>query len=129
MPSEEQIKDLSMIFRAVMILVEDWELDYDLELWAEFCAKVKHLPIPDFGTPSLDELHEVVKWITSEIEDGKAVLVHCLGGMGRSGTVAAAYLISNGFGVDDAIKHVRARVSGAIVTREQEELLRIFRQS
>ncbi len=45
MPSEDQIKDLSRTFKAVAILVEDWELDYDMELWAEFCAKVKHLPI------------------------------------------------------------------------------------
>lgn len=42
MPSEEQIKDLSMIFRAVVILVEDWELDYDLESWDDFGVKVKH---------------------------------------------------------------------------------------
>jgi len=54
--------------------------------------------------------------------------VHCSGGIGRSGMVAAAYLISNGFNADDAMKHVRARVSGAIETREQENLLRLFMQ-
>ena len=128
MPSEEQIKDLSMIFRAVVILAEDWELDYVLESWDDFGVKVKHLPIPDFGTPSLDDLQEVIEWIKREIEDGKAVLVHCSGGIGRSGMVAAAYLLSNGFGADDAIKHVRACVSGAIETREQENLLRLFMQ-
>lgn len=128
MPSGDQIKDLSRTFKAVAILVEDWELDYDPKSWAEFDAKVKHLPIPDFGTPSLDELHDVVEWIKSEIEDGKAVLVHCLGGIGRSGMVAAAYLISNGFNADDAIKRVRAYVPGAIETREQENLLRLFMQ-
>lgn len=42
MPSEEQIKDLSSIFKAVVILVEDWELDYDPESWADFGVKVKH---------------------------------------------------------------------------------------
>ena len=57
MPSEEQIKDLSMIFKAVVILVEDWELDYVLESWADFGVKVKHFP--DFGTPSLDDLHQL----------------------------------------------------------------------
>ena len=99
-----------------------------LELWTEFGAKVKYLPIPDFGTPNLDDLQEVIEWIKREIEDGKAVLVHCSGGRGRSGMVAAVYLISKGFGADDAIKHVRARVSGAIETREQENLLRLFMQ-
>ncbi len=46
--------------------------------------EVKHRSISDFGTPSLDDLHEVIEWIKREIEDGKAVLVHCLGGIGRS---------------------------------------------
>ena len=128
MPPEEHVMDLSMIFKAVVILVEDRELDYVLESWADFGVKVKHLPIPDFGTPSLDDLHEVIEWIKRQTEDGKAVLVHCYGGIGRSGMVAAAYLISNGFGADDAIKHVRARVSGAIETHEQENLLRAFMQ-
>ncbi len=99
---------MSRTFKAVAILVENWEFDYAPELWAEFGAKVKHLPILDFGTPSLDELHDVVEWINSEIEDGKAVLVHCSGGIGRNGMVTAAYLISNGFNADDAMKHVRA---------------------
>jgi len=39
---------------------------------------------------------------------------------------AAAYQISEGFSVNEAIKRVRARVPGTIETREQEELLRRF---
>ena len=39
---------------------------------------------------------------------------------------AAAYLISKGFSVNEAIKHVRARVPRAIETREQEEVLKNF---
>ena len=35
---------------------------------------------------------------------------------------AAAYLISKGFDVDEAIKRVRARVPGTIETREQEDI-------
>ena len=70
---------------------------------------MKHMPIPDFGTPGLNDLHEVIEWINQEIEDGK-VLVHCLGGIGRSGMVATAYLISKGFSLNEAIKRVRARV-------------------
>lgn len=86
---------------------------------------MEHLPIPDFGTPDLNDLHEVIEWINREIADGK-VLVHCLGGIGRSGMVATTYLISKGYDVDEAIKCVRARVPRAIETYEQEELLRFF---
>jgi len=125
MPSEDQIPELAKTFKAVVILVEDQELDYDIHQWGKFGVKVKHMPIPDFGTPGLNDLHEVIEWINREIEDGK-VLVHCLGGIGRSGMVATAYLISKGFSVNEAIKHVRARVPGAIETCEQEELSRRF---
>lgn len=105
MPSEAQIEDLAKTFKAAVVLVEDWELDYDIQLWTKFGVKLKHLPTPDFGTPGLNDLHEVIEWINREIEGGK-VLVHCLGGIGRSGMIAAAYLISKGYGVDEAIKHV-----------------------
>ncbi len=125
MPLEEQIAELAKTFKAVVVLVDDWELDYDIHQWGKFGVNVKHLPIPDFGTPGLNDLHDVIEWINREIEEGK-VLVHCLGGIGRSGMVAAAYLISKGFGVNEAITHVRARVPRAIETCEQEELVRRF---
>ena len=127
MPLEERIEDLAKTFKAVVVLEEDWELDYDIQQWRKFGVNVKHLPILDFGTPDLNDLHELINWINREIENGK-VLVHCLGGIGRSGMIAAAYLISKGFNVDVAVKHVRACVPGAVETREQEELLKVFVQ-
>ena len=126
MPAEGQIADLAQTFKAVVALIEDWQFSYDPELWHTFGTDMLHLPIPDFGTPRLEELSEAVDWINREIAAGKKVLVHCLVGRGRSGTVAAAYLISKGFEADDAIQQVRRHVHGAIETREQEELLRRF---
>jgi protein-tyrosine phosphatase len=107
-------------------LIEDWQFGYDPQLWHTLGTEMLHLPIPDFGTPRLEELSEAVDWINREIVAEKKVLVHCLVGRGRSGTVAAAYLISKGFDADDAIQHVRRHVHGAIETCEQEELLRRF---
>ena len=54
MPSEDQIPELAKTFKAVVILVEDQELDYDIHQWEKFGVKVKHMPIPDFGTPGLN---------------------------------------------------------------------------
>jgi protein-tyrosine phosphatase len=126
MPSEDLIEDLAKTFKAVVVLLEDWELDYDIQVWSKFGLQVKHLPIPDFGTPNLADLHGLIDWIKRETEDGGAVFVHCYAGIGRSGMVAAAYLLSKGYDVDTAIEHVRARVSGAIEVYEQEQLLRLF---
>jgi len=128
MPAEGQIADLAQTFKAVVTLIEDWQFGYDPQLWHTFGTEMLNLPIPDFGTPRLEELSEAVDWINREIAAGKKVLVHCLVGRGRSGTVAAAYLISKGFDADDAIQQVRRHVHGAIETHEQEELLRRFDQ-
>ncbi|MBN1762021.1 MAG: dual specificity protein phosphatase family protein [Methanomicrobia archaeon] len=126
MPFEDELEDLAQTFNAVAVLVEEWELDYDLQTWDSFSVHVKHLPIPDLGTPGIDELYELIEWIKEETEGGNAVLVHCVGGIGRSGMVAAAYLIANGFEVDDAVKQVKARVCGALEIDEQVELVRTF---
>lgn len=126
MPAEDDLEELARTINAVAVLVEDWELDYDLQTWARFGVHMKHLPIPDFGTPSVAELHELIAWIKEETEGGNAVLVHCVGGIGRSGMVAAAYLVANGFGVDDAITRVKARVRGALEIDAQKELVRAF---
>lgn len=126
MPTEDQIEDLAQTFKAVVTLIEDWQFGYDPQLWHNFGTAMLHLPVPDFGIPHLEELSEAVDWINREIAAGKKVLVHCLVGRGRSGTVAAAYLISKGFNADEAMQRVRRHVCGAIETREQEELLRRF---
>ena len=128
MPADDIVEDLAQTFKAVAVLVEDWELDYDIQLWDTFGVKVNHLPIPDFGTPSVDNFRELITWIIRETENGNPVLVHCVGGIGRSGMVAAAYLISQGFSPDEAIKEIKARVKGALQIDEQEELVRSFGQ-
>ena len=61
MPPEDKIPELAKTFKAVVILVEDQELDYDIHQWGKF--GVKQMPIPDFGTPGLNDLHEVIEWI------------------------------------------------------------------
>ncbi len=128
MPTNDIVEDLAQTFKAVAVLVEDWELDYDIQLWDTFGVKVNHLPIPDFGTPSVDNFRALINWITRETENGNSVLVHCVGGIGRSGMVAAAYLISKGSSVDAAIKKVQGRVRGALQIYEQAELVRSFGQ-
>lgn len=51
---------------------------------------------------------------------GGRVLIHCRGGLGRAGTVAARLLVETGMPAPDAIAAVRAVRPGAIETREQE---------
>ncbi|PJZ71574.1 hypothetical protein CH373_01555 [Leptospira perolatii] len=87
---------------------------------------VHHLPILDQRVPDSEGLERLLDKIDSDLYSGKNVLVHCVGGLGRSGTIAAAYMIRRlGYPSEEAIRIVRqARSERAIESKEQENFLR-----
>jgi ADP-ribosyl-[dinitrogen reductase] hydrolase len=82
-----------------------------------------HLPIVDVSIP--DENFEK-NWVVAGDElrtllrNGRDVLVHCRGGLGRAGTIAARLLVELGIEPTTAIQQVRAVRKGAIETHEQK---------
>ena len=82
--------------------------------------KHMHIPIADFRAPSLEQLEQGVEFIATTLMVGGAVAVHCAAGRGRSGTFAAAFLVSEGADPYDAIQVVRRRRPGSIETTGQE---------
>src|SRR4029079_15575838 len=68
----------------------------------------KHVKVPDFRAPPVEELNQVVNYIDIEIQPGKPVIVHCNGGSGRTGTVLAAYLMKKeGLTAEQAAQKVK----------------------
>ena len=62
-----------------------------------------------------------------KIAAGKRVMIHCVGGLGRSGLLAASYLIRHGHKPADAIALVRqARGERAVETKIQEDFVMNF---
>jgi len=49
--------------------------------------------------------------------------VHCHAGIGRTGTILAAYLISQGKTARDALRELRVMRPGSVETSEQEDVL------
>lgn len=82
-----------------------------------------HLPIRDVDVP--DAAFETA-WLyaglrlRAHLRAGRNVLLHCRGGLGRSGTIAARLLVELGWDAQTAIRAVRAQRPGAIETRAQE---------
>jgi atypical dual specificity phosphatase len=78
------------------------------------------------GTPTIEELDQILRFVKKENAISKPVLVHCGEGKGRTGTVLAAYLVYHGLEADEAIRIVREKRPGSIQTQEQEEALHEF---
>jgi protein-tyrosine phosphatase len=118
--------------RRLILLVEDAELLHwsdpaIVERGGRGGVEVLRHPIPDGRAPkSLDE----VRGILGEIREARAtgnVAVACMGGVGRTGTVAACALVEGGMTPDEAIATVRAvRHPTAVETAEQERFVRSF---
>lgn len=66
------------------------------------------LPVEDKTAPSPDQLTAGVSLIDQMTKIGKKVYVHCQYGHGRSPTLVAAYLISQGKTVMQAIDTIKA---------------------
>lgn len=79
----------------------------------------RHEPIVDFGTPDEDVLARCTAWVQQHLDAGRPVVIHCHAGMGRTGTLLAAVLVSQGMDAMAAIEHVRRRRPGSVETRGQ----------
>ncbi len=81
-----------------------------------------HLPISDISTPGADF---EAAWnysglrLRRTLAHGGRIVVHCMAGMGRTGTIAARLLVESGWSSADAISAVRSVRPGTIETPGQ----------
>jgi len=84
---------------------------------------VTHFPIQDFDVPGdMEAFAGLIEHIAESLKR-HSVLVHCLGGIGRTGTVASAFLVRIGYTPEKAIDLVRKIRPGSIQNRFQEKFV------
>jgi atypical dual specificity phosphatase len=99
-------------------------LTEDPPSFEEASIRQVRIPIEDFTAPTLQQMIEFVDVVSDSTERGEPAAVHCTAGLGRSGTMAAVYLVANGATADEAIARVRELRPGSIETEAQEHAVR-----
>jgi atypical dual specificity phosphatase len=86
--------------------------------------ETKHISMKDHAPVSHSDMLLGADYIYSSISDGKVVLVHCLAGKGRTGSVLAAYMmVYEGKSARQAIDELRAAREGSVEHQQQQRVL------
>jgi atypical dual specificity phosphatase len=110
---------------AAIVSLTPTPLDCDAVARAGF--EYLHLPVPDFAAPKPAEVKRFVEFVRSARDRGRgAVAVHCGSGLGRTGTMLACFLVSEGRSAAGAIAEVRRLRPGSVETDEQEAAVRAW---
>jgi protein-tyrosine phosphatase len=110
---DDEISGLRQSGIDVMISLLELDEAAQLNLAAEREVAEAHniryvsFPVPDRGVPaSLPAFFSLMSRVSSVLDEGKNVAVHCRQGIGRSGLIAAGILATSGMHPDEAIKIV-----------------------
>jgi atypical dual specificity phosphatase len=106
--------------RAILTLSEQ---SHPYETPAKNGMLTRHIPVPDFTAPTLQQVEEAVAMISSCLNKHMPVAVHCIAGLGRTGTILACHLVATGMPANNAIILIREWRPGSIETSEQEAVV------
>ena len=130
---------LDVGIRTFINLTEDRELssyEHILQaLSAERGIETTHIrqSIRDYSTPrERAQMVGILETIRNEIAAGRAVYVHCWGGIGRTGTVIGCWLVEQGLTGDDALRRIaalrRGTPDGRLRSPESDDQCRYVRE-
>lgn len=78
--------------------------------------------IIDWETPNLGQ----VRGFLAVVQSGGKFLVHCLGGVGRTGIMVSCYRVARGWTAEDAIRRSHIEVPWLPMKQNQVDFIREF---
>lgn len=119
----KRLLEMEGINGCVNMRIEKDDAKYGLAL-----EQYLYLPTIDDAAPSVEHLDQGVEFIRKIIQSGGKVYIHCGAGVGRAPSMAAAYLIAEGYTLDGALSLIRKVRPFIAITLPQMAQLKKYEQ-
>lgn len=120
-PLEYDLAALKDVGITVLVNLTDRELPADI--LAQYGIRSVQFKIEDRRAPPIMWIKMLLVQIDKLLAKGDVLAVHCLAGLGRTGTVLGAWLIKKGLTAEETLKRLRQIDAGYVQSKEQEDLL------
>lgn len=98
------------------------------DLLAKHELQAACISVKDFTAPTVEQIEQAITIIDGFLAQDLPVAVHCGAGIGRTGTILACYLVSQGYSASDAIERVRGERPGSVETSNQKAAVYAYEQ-